>query len=241
MSATRSIQNYKLAKTLYQDIKDDFYAIENAGNVDDGYMIDQTIEDIKKLNRHLGRIDTDILLDKYDFTTVDKVEKNIEKMKEAGYFIEKTLMGMRLYDELRPVIGEYVRDVGWEAIAKTQEEAEQKLANYLTSRDNYDKYKTIVNNIVKGSMKKKYFSDLFNSLKSRLPKTKTTKKSKAGHPVPPEMFSKEGKEQWEKEKERAKKAALKHAEDETPKEFDVMGESFVSLNKYKKYSDNYGV
>jgi hypothetical protein len=108
MSIARSEQNYKLAKTLFQDVKDDFYNIENSEHPDEGYMIDQTIEDIKKLNRHLGRIDTDILLDKYDFSVIDTIEKNIGTMKEGAYFMEKALMSMRLYDELRPVISNYL-------------------------------------------------------------------------------------------------------------------------------------
>jgi hypothetical protein len=233
MSVARSEQNYKLAKTLFQDIKDDFYNIENSEHPDEGYMIDQTVEDIKKLNRHLGRIDTDILLDKYDFDIVDTVEKNIQVMKEGAYFMEKALMSMRLYDELRPIISNYMKDVDWNAIADTQEKAEQKFANFLTSKDNYDKYKTIVNNIVKGSMKKKAFNDLFDSLKSRLAKAK--KKINYRHPNPPEMFSAKGKKEWEAQKKRAREQAKKYETPEGTEEFDIMGESFMSLNKYKKY------
>lgn len=233
MSLARSERNYKEAKTIFLDVKDDFYQIENSEVPDEGYMIDQTLADVKKVIGLLGRIDTDALLDKYDFDTVDVIEKNVEKMREGSYFIEKSLMSMKMYDELRPLIGQYMKDVSWNVIADNQEDAETKFVNYLTSKENYDKYKTIVTNIVRGTMKKKAFADLFNSISGRIAKPKTPKK-KYRHPVPPEMYPEEQRKEWEKEKERAKKDALKHATDEEPQEFDVMGESFVPLRKYKR-------
>lgn len=234
MSIARSERNYKEARSIYQDIRDDFYQIENSNHPDDGYMMDQTLADVKKVIGLLGRIDTDILLDKYDFDTVDVIEKNVDKMREGSHFIERSLMSMKMFDELRPIIAEYIKDVDWNKIADTQENAELKFTNYLTSKDNYNKYKTIVNNIIKGTMKKKAFAELFNSLSSRISKPKKEKEPYR-HPVPPQMYGEKGKSAWEKEKERAKKDALKYGEDEKPEEFDVMGESFVSLKKYNKY------
>lgn len=234
MSIARSERNYKEAKTIFQDVKDDFYQIENSEISDEGYMMDQTLADVKKVIGLLGRIDVDSLLDKYDFDTVDVIEKNVQKMREGSYFIEKSLMSMKLFDELRPLIGQYMKNVDWNSIANSQDGAETKFVNYLTSKDNYDKYKTIVNNIIKGTMKKKAFADLFDSIKNRIakPKQKTTAYK---HPIPPEMYPEKQRKEWEMEKERAKIDAKKYEKPEGAEEFDIMGESFVSLNKYNKY------
>lgn len=233
MSIARSERNYKEAKTIFQDVRDDFYQIENSEVPDEGYLIDQSLIDVKKVISLLGRIDTDSLLDKYDFDTVDVIEKNIQKMREGSHFIEKSLMSMKLYDELRPVIDQYIKNVDWNKIANTQEEAETKFTNYLTSKDNYDKYKTIVNNIVKGTMKKKAFGELFNSVSNRIAKPKVAKKQYK-HPNPPEMYSEKGRKEWEEMKKKAREEAKKHETPEGTEEFDIMGESFVALKKYMK-------
>ena len=146
---------------------------------------------------------------------------------------------MKLFDELRPVIGEYIKEVDWRSIGNSQDEAEQKFVNFLTSKDNYNKYKTIVNNIVKGTMKKKSFIDLFDSLKSRLSKPKKKNKKPYRHPIPPQMYDEKGRKDWEKEKERAKKTALKNSKPENPEELDVTSESFIAFNKYKKLMEYY--
>jgi hypothetical protein len=234
MSISRSEDNYKLAKSTFENIRDDFYSIENSKQADEGFMIDQTLEDVKVLNRYLGRVNTEELLDRYDFDTVDVIEKNVAHMKEATYFIERSLMSMKLYDKLHPVLDQYMKAVQWNVIADTQSEAIAKFGRFLTNEDNYANYKTIVTNIVKGTMKKKAFQDLFDSVSSRIAKPKKPTK-KYRNPIPPEMYDEKGKKEWEKQKKKAKEDAKKYEKPEGTEEFDVMGESFVTFKKYKNY------
>ncbi|HUW44228.1 MAG TPA: hypothetical protein VMW50_00380 [Dehalococcoidia bacterium] len=228
MSASRSEQNYKLAKSTFENIRDDFYEIENSKHADEGFMIDQTLEDLKVLNRYLGRINSDELLDSYDFDTVDTVEKNVSHMREASYFIERSIMSMKLYDKVHPVLDQYMKSVEWKGIADTEDEAISKFGRFLTNEDNYANYKTIILNIVKGTMKKKAFEDLFNSVSSRMAKPKVKRKPYR-NPLPPEMWPEKEKKEWKEQLDKRKKAGVA----DKKAEFDVFGESFVSLKKYK--------
>ena len=144
MSLASSEQNYKTAKGLYQDISDDFYEIENNSEQDDEYLIDQTLEDVKRLNRHINRINMEDLESEYDQEVLEILDNNIDTFREASYFIERALMSMKLFDKIHPVLREYISKVKWDTIANTQDEAEMKFGRFLTSEDNYQQYRTII-------------------------------------------------------------------------------------------------
>lgn len=231
--ASKSIENYKLAKSLYYDLSDSFFEIENKDLEEEDYIIDKTLEDAKKLKRVLDRIDIEELEAILDIDTMDVVEDNIKGYEEAVYFIENSLNAIKYYDTLVDPIKKYIVDVDWSYIANDEEEAAKKTSRYLA--DNYDTYKNQMNAIMRHSMPEKSFNNLFNSIKSKLKGKKTGKKQEYRHPVPPEMYDEKGRKEWEKEKERAKKDALKYTKPEGSEEFDVMGESFVTLKKYNQY------
>lgn len=227
---TTSERNYKQAKGIFSDISDDFYEIENnSETTNDSYLIDQTLEDIKRVNRHLNRVHIEELEDEYDPEVVDVLEKNIQHMREGSYYIERSLMSMKLFDKLQPVLDKYIGNADWENIADSKEDAITKFGRFLTSEDNYEMYRTIINNIVKGTMKQKQFSELFDKLKSRMSKPKEERKPQR-HPLPPEMYPEKQRKEWEKEKGKNKKFAV---DDET-EEFDIMGENFIGIERYKK-------
>ena len=221
MSVASSENNYKIAKSLYQDISDDFYEIEN-NDGEDSYMIDQTLEDIKRLNRHINRIHIEELEDNYDTGVIEVLQNNIDTFKEASYYIERALMSMKLFDKIHPVLDKYMKGVMWKNIADTQEEAVMKFGRFLTSEKNYENYRTFISNIVKGTMNKRAFTKLYNSISNRLAKPKPKKKVKQRSPLPPEMWPEKEQKAW---KERGKKR------------FESLGRRFISFNKYKKLTD----
>ena len=229
MSVASSEQNYKIAKGLYQDISDDFYEIENNREQDDEYLIDQTLEDIKRLNRHINRINMEDLESEYDQEVLDVLDNNIDTFREASYYIERALMSMKLFDKIHPVLKEYMSQVKWESIGDTQDEAEMKFGRFLTSEANYQQYKTIIWNIVKGTMNKKQFAKLFDQISSRLAKP-TVKREKQRNPIPPEMYPDKERKEWEEQIEKRRKAGVP---DKISK-FDDLGEEFISLEEFKK-------
>ena len=229
MSVASSEQNYKIAKGLYQDISDDFYEIENNSEQDDEYLIDQTLEDIKRLNRHINRINMEDLESEYDPDVLDVLDNNIDTFREASYFIERALMSMKLFDKIHPVLREYMSKVNWNTIGNTQEEAEMKFGRFLTSEDNYQQYKTITWNIIKGTMNKKQFAKLFDQIGSRLAKPRV-KQAKQRNPLPPEMWPEKERKEHEARVEKVRKAGVP---DKISK-FDDLGEEFITLDEFKK-------
>ena len=228
MSLASSEQNYKTAKGLYQDISDDFYEIENNSEQDDEYLIDQTLEDVKRLNRHINRINMEDLESEYDQEVLEILDNNIDTFREASYFIERALMSMKLFDKIHPVLREYISKVKWDTIANTQDEAEMKFGRFLTSEDNYQQYKTIIWNIVKGTMNKKQFAKLFDQIGSRLAKP-AVKREKQRNPLPPEMWPEKERKEHDERVEKVRKAGIP----DKKAEFDKF-EGFISLEEFKK-------
>lgn len=234
MTLASTEHNYKIAKSLYNDISDDFYAIENDGK-DDDYMIDQTLEDIKKLNRHINRINLDDLEDGYDTDVLDILANNIDTFREASYFIERALMSAKLFDKIHPVLEQYLKKVDWHAIADDLDEAVKKFGRFLTNENNYEQYKTIIWNIVKGTMQKRSFANFFNTVKSRIGRSTPVAVTKQRNPLPPQMWPEKEQEEWKKMKEKAKKEAEESEEDDQFKEKDF--ESFITLKDFGKLND----
>lgn len=237
MSTASSENNYKIAKSLYQEISDNFYEIENNSEDDDEYLIDQTLDVIKRLNRHINRINMEELEDEYSDEIVDILDNNIDTYKEAGYFIERALMSMKLFDKIHPVLDQYIKKINWNSIANTQEEATTKFGRFLTNEDNFKQYKTIIGNIVKGTMQKKAFLNFFESIKNRISKP-IVHKEKERQPLPPSMWSEEDQEKWQKMKDERKEEAKgsKEWEEKAPS-FDDFSENFISLRDFKKLND----
>lgn len=234
MSLRSSEENYKIAKSLYQDITDDFFEIENnPDSHDDSYLIDQTLDDIKKLNRHIRRINIEDLDEGYDDRVLEIIAANVDSFKEASYFIERALISMKLFDKLHPVLEDYMKDVNWKIIADDLDKAVIKFGRFLTNEENFSQYKSMVWNIIKGTMKKKKFKEIFNLLSKRLYKPRKEVKTNKQNPLPPQMWSKEEKEKWEEQIENRKKQAVK----DKKIEFDDLGERFISLEDYKKLNE----
>jgi len=233
MSARSTEQNYKIAKNLYQDISDDFYEIENNSEDDDAYLIDQTLDDIKRMIRHINRINLEDLTNDYDARTIETLDNNIDTFREAGYYIERALMSAKLFDKVHPVLDEYMKKVDWKPIADTQEDAIKKFGRFLTNESNYEQYKTIIGNIVKGTMNQKAFGKLFDQVSQRILKPKGKKTAAQRNPLPPQMWPEEDQEKWQKMKDEWKKEAEKSREDDQFKRVDF-DESFITLKEFKK-------
>jgi len=165
----------------------------------------------------------------YDQDVLEILDNNIDTFREASYFIERALMSMKLFDKIHPVLREYISTVNWKTIGDTQDEAEMKFGRFLTSEDNYQQYKTIIWNIVKGTMNKKQFAKLFDQIGSRLAKP-TVKREKQRNPLPPEMWPEKERKEHEERVEKVRKAGVP----DKISRFDDLGEEFISLAEFKK-------
>lgn len=233
MSIRISEENYKLAKSLYQEIGDEFYDIENNGETDDSYRVNQVLEKIKKLNRFISKVNLDELEDEYDADTLDIISDNLDTFDEGGYYIERALISMKLFDKLHPVLNQYMKKVDFDIIGKNLDDAVLKFGRFLTHEDNYEQYKTVTNSILKGSMSEKLFKRYFDTISSRMPKRKrNAKQQNQRHPLPPDMWPEKEKTAWKEMIEKRKKEA-----EELNKEdrYNVVNfEGFVPLKMYKK-------
>jgi len=220
---------YEIAKDLYISIKKDFETIENEDPDNEEFMMDNALENIAKLNRAVNKINLEDFEDAYP-ENFKNLKTNVRGFKEAGYYIERSISSMKLFDKVNPVMAHYLNDVEWKNIGATIDEASSVLSNYLSDEENYKQYRTIIQNIIKGTLTKKSFETLFNSVSPRLPKPAKENKPKQRHPLPPEM--------WPEKERKAHDAQLQKRKDagvpDTKQEFDIMGEGFISLELYKK-------
>jgi len=195
-------------------------------------MIDQTLDDIKKLNRHVSRINIEDLEEEYSESTIEIIEDNIDTFKEASYFIEKALVSMKLFNKIHPVLEPYLKRVDWKKIADSMDEAITKFGRFLTNERNYVQYKTIIWNIVKGTMQKRSFDNFFNTIAGRISRPVNTNKEKQRDALPPEMWDEKEQEKWQKMKDKRKKEAIDS--EKTDKFREVNFENFIPLKDYKK-------
>jgi hypothetical protein len=191
------------------------------------------LDDIKRLFRHINRVNVEDLEDNYDEKTIEVLDNNIDTFKEAAYFIERALMSMKLFDKVHPVLDEYIRKVDWNRIADNQDDAIMKFGRFLTNENNYESYRTIISNIVKGTMNKKAFAKLFDQVSQRILKPKPANTSKQRNGLPPQMWPEKEQEEWQKMKDKHKKEAEDAREDDQFQKVDF-DESFMTLKDYKK-------
>ncbi|MBW2998754.1 hypothetical protein KY321_04400, partial [Candidatus Woesearchaeota archaeon] len=162
---------------------------------------------------------------------------NIARFKEQAYYVGRNVASMKFYDDVHPILPEYLKNVEWKNIGNNIEDAAKNLGNYFTDEDHYEEYKTIIRNIIKGTLTKRAFSNLFNQISPRLPKPKKSK-VKYYHPNPPSMYSDEDRRIHDKMRREAREEAKRseYWEDDVSS-FDEIGESFISLSDYKKLKE----
>ncbi len=233
MSLKSSEHNYKIAKSLYNELSDNFYEIENNDGKDETYLMDVSLDLVKRLNRAINKINLSDLERDYDKKILDIIDNNVQSFKEGSYYIERSLESMLMFDKLKPLLGEYLDQVDWDNISDDKEDAVVKFGSFLTSPENLEQYKNINKRIISSMLSKKDFSRLFNRLESRIQKP-VRKVTNQKHPHPPEMWDEENIEKWEKMKNKRRKEADEYDDDEFPETI-KFNESFISLEDYKKY------
>lgn len=232
MSVKSSEESYKLAKAIFQDISDDFYNIENNRDSYDDYTIDEILSNIKKLNRYVNKISISELRSVYEDRTINIIENNIETFLQSSYYIQKHINKIQTYDKISKEAPKLLKNVDWENIASNFEDAVSKFSRFLSEPDNYNKYKTVINNIINGTVKKKNFTEFFNMISNKLFKPKNII-SKRKYPTPPEMWSDEDQKEWKKQIAQRKKGGIP----DKIADFDVLGEGFISLKKYNQVNE----
>lgn len=232
MSVISSEENYKSAKKLYQTISENFYSIENKDVDDEDFLMNQTLDYTKQLNKLVSKINLDELSDKYNVETMDAIESNIETFKESSYYIERSISSMLLFNKLNPILGPYMKRVNWNMIGISEEDAAKKFGAFLTNENNYLDYKSIINSIIKGTIPARSFKKLFDSIASRLPKIKRESSNQQSQ-KPPEMWDKTKQKEWDMHKKSRKKEAIKGNVEMGETTFGFT-ENFIGFNDYKK-------
>jgi len=233
---TASEKNYKQAKQLYKKLSDDFYNIENNSSIDNkNYIINQTIQLAKKLNSISNRINLDELEKLYDKKIVDILERNINVFKEGAYYIKKTLNTILLFDKIKPALKKYIKNVDWHLIANSEEEAQRKIATFLTNENNLKLYKNQTEAIIRGTLSKKMFLSIYNNIISLLPKKKKHKSTQRS-PLPPDMWPEKNKKQYYNRIKKQNEKNLKKSKDKNNDTIE-WNENFISLSEYNKLID----
>ena len=103
-----------------------------------------TLENIKKLNRYVSRINLDDLEEKYDDDVIKVLSNNIDIFKSDAYYIERSLMSMKLFDKLHPVLNQYIKKVDWESLGKSIDELINELEENIAQVKESSEYDRLV-------------------------------------------------------------------------------------------------
>ena len=190
-------KNYNICFDLYNQINIDFYSIENSKFTIDNFIIKQTLDNIKQLEVAYNKISLLELQSLYNKDEMVNIQSNINHFKETAHFVKNMLIAIQLFDKLSIALSKYIKFIEWDLIATTEKQAIIKIANYLTSNENVVTYKTICNNIIKGTFNQKSFYNLFSSIISQLLKNVKKVNAKNALQYPPEMWDKKTKTNWE--------------------------------------------
>jgi len=183
MSLQTSKDNYIAAERLYFEIDETFkqHQVEevNPGEID--FSIDQTILKIKRMNRFLEKINVDDLKPKYDDKFIENINHNIKFFKEAGIFIEKTLISEKYYDDLLSGVSMYIKRMSipeymYKPWAKNESELSKKFTRVLLK--NYETFESHINRMIVGTMSDNEFKKIYENNKDKMLRIEPLKKKK---------------------------------------------------------------
>ena len=170
-----TVNNYKRAKSLYKKIDDTFFNMQEGEVVESEYLLDEMINNSKKLKIAAERVNLDAIENsEYSPKTKDAVKANVAVFKEAAYFFERFFKAVKMTDELEAALAtKYIPELRLSpgqirALGASDEEHLAKMfADTMLHRDNIDKYESPAKKISIGSMPLIGFRRLFELLKKQ--------------------------------------------------------------------------
>jgi hypothetical protein len=165
MSLQSSVENYKFAERLHQEIDDAFNVIEGNENIPT-QQIDKLLSDLHKLETVLSKINSQDLAEKYSKEIIDNVQHNIDFFYEAAHYIKKIMLGRKYYDLIISPIKSYINRVYYGN--GDRQELSKKFAAMLTHKDNIMTFINQIRRIAVGTMSDNEFKKIYNANKHKM-------------------------------------------------------------------------
>jgi len=164
----KTVENYKKAKQLYNEIDESFYDIENGVLENSEFQINQILNKVNTLEKLLKFIDIEDLKEKYPPETINAVKENKEIFEEAVYFWKRYFLGGKYVFGLKdPIMLKYVPGLKLDQteldkLGKSEETLSKEIIATLTSDLYVLEYEKAIKRIILGTMTQKEFNRLFD-------------------------------------------------------------------------------
>lgn len=168
-----TIDNYKKAKELYNDIDDQYYDLDHNIVKTSEFIIHQILIKLDTLEKYLKKIKLDDLNGNYDEETIEAVKYNYEIFEEALYYWQRYFLGAKYELSLNdPITLKYVPGLNLSQEELNIYGGEKKLAKKIIGTlisDLYVKeYENSIKRIVLGTMHQNEFNRMFDVLKHKM-------------------------------------------------------------------------
>jgi hypothetical protein len=176
MSLKTTVNNYKNAKRVYQEIDNKFYDLQSKNLQESEFILNQLLNKLNTLKRHIRGINISDLTGKYPDKTIDAVTYNIEVFNDAVYFWERFLLGSKYAIGLRdPIRLKYVPGLNLENYelnkwGGSENEVSKRVIGTLTHPDNVLEYDRSIKRMILGTMIQREFNRIFDVLKHKMHK-----------------------------------------------------------------------
>lgn len=99
MTQKNELKTYEILKSIYFQIKDSFYSIENDNldNTEVKSLIEDTLEEIYMLNKYVKKLNIYEMTFDMHVLDIANVKENIKYIKEGSSFIENDLLKIQKF------------------------------------------------------------------------------------------------------------------------------------------------
>jgi len=174
MSLKATKENYYKAKKIYMEIDEAWHDLESGTLKDSDFQLNQLLNKLKVLKRHLRYISISDLAGLYPDKTIVAVTKNTQVFEEALYFWERMFLGAKYAKDLvDPLRLKYVPDLKLsdydiEKYGKDENELVKKLIGALAHPDNITEYENKIKRMIIGTMTSQEFKRIYDVLRFKM-------------------------------------------------------------------------
>jgi hypothetical protein len=174
MSLITTKKNYNKAKSIYNEIDNDFNDLQSGEKEESEFILNQIINKLKLLKKHLRYIDLDDIKDNYEQKTIDAVMHNVNFIEDAAYYWERFFLQSKLNKELLdPLRLKYIPELHLaeeekEKIGKNDLEIAKKFIGAAAHPDNIKEYEKALKRIALGTMTQQEFKRIFDVIKHKM-------------------------------------------------------------------------
>jgi len=174
MSLKTTVDNYKKAKAIYKAVDDQWYDMEQKGENITEFDINQLLNRLKDLKRHIRYVEIADLEGAHSQETIDAVKHNTELMQDALYFWERSFSGQKLASDLQDaVFQKYLPDANvpekdLDTFGGNMKELGKRFIAAITHRDNVKEYERAIKRMNLGTMSQREFDKIYAVLKHKM-------------------------------------------------------------------------